>query len=285
MDLAPPASDTLEVPGARLYYEVRGSGPGLMLVGHPMGASGFAAIAALLAEDHTVVTYDPRGFGRSTIADPDQDAAPEVLADDVRRVLEVVGSLPAQMFGSSGGAVTGLALVAGHPGHVSALVAHEPPLALLVADAEKARSGLQEIYDTYRERGVAAAGERFSDFVVDMHMRPESAAPGEESPPADAVAAAERAFGHGLLPIVLYQPDLRALRAASTRIVVAGGITSRGEFPQCAAAALARRLGIPLLDFPGGHTGFLSEPDEYAALLRATLRDDRELDGGERHQQ
>ena len=90
-------SHLLEVPGARLYYEVRGSGPLLMLIGHPMDSSGFAAVAPLLADDHTVVTYDPRGFGRSPIDDRDQDAEPDLLADDVRRVLEAVGGGPAQV--------------------------------------------------------------------------------------------------------------------------------------------------------------------------------------------
>src|SRR5262245_20844275 len=100
----------LDVPGARLYYEVQGSGPVLMLIGHPMDSSGFAAIAPLLAHDYTVVTYDPRGFARSTIDDRNQDAEPNLVADDVRRVLEAVGDRPAHVFGSSGGAVTGLAL-------------------------------------------------------------------------------------------------------------------------------------------------------------------------------
>jgi pimeloyl-ACP methyl ester carboxylesterase len=132
-----PTSRFLHVPGARLYVEVQGSGPTLMLVGHPMGASGFAAIAPLLAEGYTVVTYDPRGFARSTVEDPDQDARPDLLADDVRRVLEAVGDGPAHVFGSSGGAVTGLALVARYPGHAQTLVAHEPPLALVLLEAKE----------------------------------------------------------------------------------------------------------------------------------------------------
>src|SRR5258708_6193230 len=90
LELPSPTSHSLVVPGARLYYEVQGSGPVLMLIGHPMDSSGFAAMAPLLAGDHTVVTYDPRGFGRSTIDDRDQDAEPDVLADDVPRVLEAV---------------------------------------------------------------------------------------------------------------------------------------------------------------------------------------------------
>ena len=49
-----------------LYYEVRGSGPTLLCI---MGASGdgahFNRLAASLANEFTVVTYDRRGNGRS----------------------------------------------------------------------------------------------------------------------------------------------------------------------------------------------------------------------------
>ena len=264
-----PKSHTLDVPGARLYYEVQGSGPALMLVGHPMGASGFASIAPLLAEVYTVVTYDPRGFAHSTVDDPDQDAEPDLLADDVRRVLEAVGKVPAHVFGSSGGAVTGLALVARYPGHVETLIAHEPPLALLLPEAEEAHTGMHEIYDTYRDSGINAAWERFSSFTG-MNIRPQDVAD-PQPPSAEAVATSERFFGHGLLPIALYQPDFSALQAASTRLVVAEGTGSKGEFPQRTAVALAERLGTPLIDFPGGHAGFVSDSKVFAAVLRRTL--------------
>jgi pimeloyl-ACP methyl ester carboxylesterase len=265
-----PTRHTLEVPGARLYYEVQGSGPALMLVGHPMGASGFASIAPLLAEVYTVVTYDPRGFAQSTIDDPDQDAEPDLLADDVRRVLEAVGKLPAHVFGSSGGAITGLALVARYPGHVDTLIAHEPPLALLLPEAAEARAGIQEIYDTYRESGVSAAWAAFSSFTG-MNIRPQDGDADPQPPSAEAVATSERFFGHGLLPIALYQPDFSALQAAPARLTVAGGAGSKGEFAQRTAVALAERLGTPLIDFPGGHAGFVSESKEFASVLRRTL--------------
>jgi clorobiocin biosynthesis protein CloN7 len=265
-----PTSHTLDVPGARLYYEVQGSGPALMLVGHPMGASGFATIAPLLAEAYTVVTYDPRGFGRSTIDDPDQDAEPDLLADDVRRVLEAVGDAPVYVFGSSGGAITGLALVARYPGHVETLIAHEPPVALLLPEAEEARAGMQEIYDTFRTSGSRAAWERFFSFTgLIMSGQDEAADP--QPPSAEEVATSERFFGHGLLPIALYQPDFSALQAAPTRLIVAGGTASKGEFPQRTAAALAERLGTPLMDFPGGHAGFIGESSEFAAVLQRAL--------------
>ena len=265
-----PAGHSLDVPGARLYYEVQGSGPALMLVGHPMGATGFAAIAALLAEDYTVVTYDPRGFAGSTIEDRDQEAEPDLLADDVRRVLEAVGIGPACVFGSSGGAVTGLALVAHYPGHVKTLVAHEPPLALLLPDAKEARAGIHNIYDTYRDSGIGAAWQRFSSFTG-INMRPQGEEAVPQPPSAEAVATSERFFAQGLLPIALYQPDFSALQVVPARVIVAGGTTSKGQFAQRTAVALAERLGTPLVDFPGGHGGFASDSKDFAAVLRSTL--------------
>lgn len=264
-----PAGHSLDVPGARLYYEAQGSGPVLMLVGHPMGTSGFAAIAPLLSQHYTVVTYDPRGFGHSTIDDRDQDAEPDLLADDVRRVLEAVGDQPAHIFGSSGGAVTGLALVAHCPRHVQTLVAHEPPLAMLLPEAEDARTGLQDIYDTYRDSGIGAAWQRFSSFSG-IDMAPQGQEPAPQPPSAEMVATSERFFDHGLFPIALYQPDFSALQTAA-RVIAAGGRTSRGQFAWRTAAALAERLGTPLVDFPGGHGGFTSDAEDFAGVLRRTL--------------
>jgi pimeloyl-ACP methyl ester carboxylesterase len=242
-----------------------------MLIGHPMDASGFVAITPTLADDYTVVTYDPRGFGRSTIDDPDQDGEPDLLADDVRRVLEAaVGQVPAYVFGSSGGAVTGLALVARYPGHVKTLIAHEAPLALLLPEAEQARAGFHEVSDTFAEKGLGAAWEAFST-LTGLTMGPQDTPADPQPPSAEEVATSTRFFEHGLLPIALYQPDFPALESAPTRIIVAGGTASRGEFPQRTAVALAERLGTPLMSFPGGHVGFLTEPVEFASVLTGAL--------------
>ena len=260
-----PTNHSLDVPGARLHYEVLGTGPVLMCIGHPMGASGFAALAPFLADDFTVVTYDPRGFFQSSIEDPDQDGDPDVLADDVRRILEALGGGPAHVFGSSGGAVTGLALVAHAPAHVRTLVAHEPPVALLLPDAEDARSGMHAIYDIYGAEGLAAAWQAFGDFTG-LAVMPQ----GQDVSPEES-ATSDRFFAHGLLPIALYEPDLRALRDAPSRVVVAGGVTSRGEFPHRTAVALAEHLGSALAEFPGNHAGFAIEPEAFARKLRDVL--------------
>ena len=119
---------SLTVPGARLYYERRGTGPVLMLIGSPIDSSGFAGLAGALVGRYTVVTYDPRGIGNSTREDTTGDVTPEQQADDVHRLLAALGGAPADVFGSSGGAVAGLALITAHPGQVRTLVAHEPPV-------------------------------------------------------------------------------------------------------------------------------------------------------------
>src|SRR5205085_11310215 len=66
-----------------------------------------------------VVTYDPRGLGRSTRTDGRVDNVPTVQANDVHAVIEALGAGPVEMFASSGGPVTALALVTAYPGDVT----------------------------------------------------------------------------------------------------------------------------------------------------------------------
>jgi len=106
---------TLRVPDALLYYEVRGSGPLVVLVAAPMDARSFAPLAELLATDHTVLTTDPRGINRSTVDDPDADATLDRRADDLARLITHLDAGPAAVLGSSGGAVSALALAQSRP--------------------------------------------------------------------------------------------------------------------------------------------------------------------------
>src|SRR5213079_2664373 len=120
--------------------------PPLVMIGQPMTAGGFTTLASHLA-DRTVVTYDPRGLGRSTRSDGRVDNSPTVQADDVHALIAALGAGPVEMFASSGGAVTALALVAAYPNDVTTLVAHEPPLIPVLPDAaaaERARAAVRD---------------------------------------------------------------------------------------------------------------------------------------------
>ncbi len=273
------ASHTLDVPGARLYYETRGSGPVLAVIGLPMTGTGFEHLAGHLADHFTVVTYDPRGFGRSTVEDPDEDATPEVTADDVHRVLADVTSEPALVFGSSGGAVTGLALAAAHPEQVRVLVAHEPPVVRMLPDAEQALASARDIYDTYRADGAGPAFGKFLAFAGFDMPQPDPAAPPPPPPSEQDQADGERMLAHSLLPVTGYRPDVAALLAPPPRVVVAGGAASTTEhLAYRTAVALADALGTEVALFPGGHGGFIDpemspggSPQEFARVLREVL--------------
>src|SRR4051794_33235102 len=151
-----PVTHTLEVPGALLRYDVRQSepagGPVLVMIGSPMGAAGFETLATYFS-DRMVVTYDPRGVERSERTQPEREVTPEVHASDVRSVIKAVGGWPVDLFGSIGGAVNALALVADPPELVRTVVAHEPPVASVLPDAANALAACRAVHETYQRSG------------------------------------------------------------------------------------------------------------------------------------
>src|ERR1041385_4125230 len=118
----------LETPEAGIAYDVHGplptadGAPPLLMIGQPMTADGFATLASFFP-DRTVVAYDPRGLGRSTRMDGRDDNSPTVQAGDVHALIEALGAGPVELFASSGGAVTALALVAADPDAATCLAA------------------------------------------------------------------------------------------------------------------------------------------------------------------
>ncbi len=123
-----------------------------------MGASGFEALASFF-QDRTVVTHDPRGMERSVV--PDAERPPQVNAEDVHRVIEAIGGGPVDVFGSSGGTITGLALVMLYPDDVKVRVAHEPPVLEVLPDVEHVRRVFRMVSQDYQQSGFGAGMARF----------------------------------------------------------------------------------------------------------------------------
>jgi pimeloyl-ACP methyl ester carboxylesterase len=287
-----PISRTIQVPGAKLTYDVRASERSselpLFMIASPAGAGGFPSLASHFT-DRTVITYDPRnnGEGRSTADDPSQPITAEVQADDVHAVIEAIGGGPVDMFASSGGAIVSLALVAKYPNDVRTLVAHEPPFASLVADREQALAANQAIHDAYIAGGAGAGMGKFMQIV--MHggeFTPEVvAAPGLDPAMfgfpagADDGVRTDLMLAHNVVYLTSFEPDFEALRRAPTRIVLAIGEDSNGNLAQRGGEAAAERLGQETVRFPGDHGGFMGgeygqppgKPVEFAAKLREVL--------------
>jgi pimeloyl-ACP methyl ester carboxylesterase len=284
---------TLETAEVDLAYDVHGPSPTtdgrppLFMIGQPMGASGFTTLASHFP-DRSVITYDPRGLGRSTRKDGRVDNVPEVQAEDVHAVIEALGVGPVEMFASSGGAVAAFALVAAHPDDLITLVAHEPPVIPVLPDAEAAERARAAVRDVYQAKGSNAGmaafiamtswqGEYTDEYFAQPTPDPAMfGMPTDDDGSRDDPLLSDRSWA-----VSSYRPDIDALAAAPTRIVIAVGEESLGTFTARTALATAELLGQQATVFPSHHGGFLGgefgyagQPEAFARKLREVLDND-----------
>ena len=283
-----PETHTLDAPGAVLHYDVRSNDastkPVLLAIGSPMGAEGFVTLAGHFT-DRTVVTYDPRGAGRSKRTDGALETAVEEQADDLHRLIDALGAGPVDIFASSGGAVNALALAARHPGQIRTLVAHEPPSAQDLPDHEQVLGVCEGIKQTYLREGFGPGMAKFIAMVSYDGPLPDGYAdqPGPDPAMFGLPAEDDGSRDDALLRLNMpscpaYRHDFAALRAAPCRVVIGVGAESGQMMAGRGGTAVAGRLGTPPVTFPGGHDGFLGgeyggmgKPDEFAATLREVL--------------
>src|ERR1700716_703281 len=287
----------LKTAEADIAYDVHGplpsadGRPPLLMIGQPMDASGFSTLASHFA-DRTVVTYDPRGLGRSMRKDSRVDHSPTVQANDGHAVIPALGAGQVEMFASSGGAVTALALVAAYPEDVVTLVAHEPPLIPVLPDsaaAERARAAVRDAYDAKGSNAGMAAFMAMTSWPGEFtdedfaQPAPDPAAfgmPTEDDGSRDSPLLSDQSWA-----VSSYRPDVDALAAAPTRIVIAVGEESRSTFTGRTSVATAELLGQRATMFPSHHGGFLGgefgypgQPEAFAAKLRDVLNEDNRSD-------
>jgi pimeloyl-ACP methyl ester carboxylesterase len=281
---------TLETAGADLVYDVRGQLPAtdgrppLFMIGQPMDASGFTALAARFPE-RTVITYDPRGLGRSTRKDGRVDHTPQTQAGDVHAVIEALGAGPVEMFASSGGAITALEVVATYPADVTTLVAHEPPLITLTPDGPAAVRAWAGVREAYEKRGWGAGMAGFvamtswkGEFTDAYFAQPEADPAAFGMPVEDDGSREDPLLSDRSWAVSSYRPDADAIAAAPTRVVIAVGEESEDVLTGRTAVAAAELLGQRVSVFPSHHGGFMDgefgyagKPDEFAQRLRQVL--------------
>jgi len=271
-------SDKLQVPGASLYYEVRGSGPVLLMMpGGPADATTFRQIENDLASRYTVVTYDPRGLSHSKLEGALDDARMvQIFADDVHRLVAKLTDGKARVFASSGGAVIALELAVRHPEQLEMVIAHEPPSPSLVPNSAKVRAAMEDVSDTHTKEGLWPAMNKFM-VLVGIEGGPPPASEGEPAPEQlQAMAQMQRNmdffFGRYIRNIARYQPDFAALKSCPCRIAAAVGEESGGQLAHEGGLGLATRLGMDAIVFPGDHGGFTGRPVEFSAKLLQVLK-------------
>ncbi|MEV6285709.1 alpha/beta hydrolase [Kribbella sp. NPDC051770] len=266
--------NTLKVPGAELYYEVRGSGPALLIGQSGEGDAGRSRdLVDRLVGDFRVITYDRRGLSRSRLDEPGQGVTLADHAYDVHLLLAKLTDEPVTMLGCSLGASIGLHVVVDHPGQLGALIAHEPVTPRLLPEDERTRHEreLLHLQDVHRREGLAPTLKLVAE-VLGIDPTNRNAEPDLTPQPMNAQRIANFDFfiEHDFTAIVHDTLDVAALPGASTRIVPAvGKTTPENVFDRQCAMALGELVGAEVRGFPGGHNGNTSHPQAYAAALRA----------------
>jgi pimeloyl-ACP methyl ester carboxylesterase len=281
---------TLETTEADIVYDVHGPLPGadgrplLLMVGQPMTAGGFSTLAGLFP-DRTVITYDPRGLGRSVRKDGRVENTPELQASDLHALIEDLGAGPVDVFGSSGGAVTALALVTLYPSDVLTLVAHEPPLMSVLPDAAAAKRAEAAVNDAYDAGGGNAGMAAFiamaswqGEFTDEYLARPPADPAAFGMPAHDDGARDDPLLSGSSAAVTAYRPDAEALVSAPTRVVIAVAEESGNSLTGRSSEATADLLGQCPTVFPSHHGGFAGpdsgypgKPEEFARKLREVL--------------
>lgn len=282
-------SSTLKVPGASIYYEVRGSGPLLLIIpGGPQDAGVFAEMAERLADRYAVAAYDPRGNSRSHFDGEVKELKVEQQANDAAALIMALGGGPAHVFGTSGGAQIGLDLAARHPQLVNMLVAHEPPAIMMLPDPSQVLAADRDIHETYLREGVDAAMAKFFAMAgfeegghgdEGEHGQGKTDGPPEFDMPPEAAETFARVSGnfeywlaHGMLPLSLYAPKVEVLRKGKPRIVIGLGEQSKGQPIYEMGTAVAEKLGVKPVKFPGDHMGFETDAESFVKTLDRMLR-------------
>ena len=261
----------IDVPGARLHYDERGSGPRLLLIPGAGGdARPFTALAGHLQADYRVITYDRRGFSRSTLDGPqDYQNRMDADADDAHAIIEQCGA-PAAVLGSSSGALVALRLLSRRPETCTTVVACEPPAMRHLPDGQRWIEFFHQVYDRHHTSGAAEALHLFRRRTftdIDRHAMARNTDLTQPQTAANVGYWCE----HELRQYPATEYDLEVLSRHAERIVWAVGRQSAGLPCHRATVALARRLGAAVTEFPGGHIGFATDAAAFAAALRPSL--------------
>jgi pimeloyl-ACP methyl ester carboxylesterase len=263
------SSGLIEVNGTRLYHEVRGGGPSVLFIQGALGDGGtYERVADLLADEFTVVTYDRRANSRSPRPDGWESTSAEEQSDDAAALIEALGIAPAAIFGNSGGAIIGLALVIRHPNLLRGAILHDPAMFSVLSNPEEVMRPLEQAVEKgMAEGGPRGGGEAFLRFFagdeafekLDPELRERM------------LANAEIFFGLEFGTIGPYRPDEASLAVVEIPVRTMVGSSSLPPLVE-ASRWLATHLNVELETLPGGHTPYFDRPEEMAEAVRPFLR-------------
>jgi len=253
----------VEINGARIFYEIRGSGPPLLLIMGLTGDAGWVGpLAELLAEQFTVITYDRRGNSRSPRPEGWKSTSVAEQADDAAGLLSTLGFSPTIVFGNSLGAMILLELIVRHPQAVRGAIVHEPPFLSTFYHS-------RDLVDFWKAK-VSKGGTRHALGAFTGMKEFETINGLDPSLMKRAFDNGEVMFSLEMPVIISYKPNLKVLKGSNVPVFVAAG-EETAMYLFCASRWLATQLGTDLHMFPGGHVGYVDQPKEFATALLPLL--------------
>jgi len=260
---------TLPLPGVDLHYETLGSGPLLLCITGAQGnGSAWEPLAQSLSSHYTVAYYDRRGFSSSTITGPhnNTDRLTTDAADAAALITHLSPESPATVLGNSSGAIVALNLLLLHPAKVHKLVCHEPPAFGALPSPQRAfgESVVNHIYDVYRSSGPIAAMEAFTGGLAVGNEGELMRSSMHPSTSHEVRANALFWFEFELRQYPTSPVDVESLVALREKFVPAAGVASGDEVGVAPIACVAGAVGREILRLPGGHLGFVTDPEAWA---------------------
>lgn len=269
---------------ADLYFERRGDGPPLLLITGGGGDAGYyAALADILADEYTVLTYDRRGNSRSRLPRGPVKITISGQSTDAIAVLRENGFPRAHVFGNSGGATIALDLAACHPEAVETVVAHEPPVPRVLPDPGDILAFYDEFDQVLASEGWQPAFMLFQARIGQIPPGKHPAwdfllRPAKVIPPGPHLDLMKRVSGNWeymtrfeVRSFIDYVPDLDRIVASHVRIALARGAQTVDVAEIQMTEAVAEGLGAECAVFPGGHAAAYEIPASFAAGLRQLL--------------
>ncbi|WP_405882605.1 alpha/beta hydrolase [Streptomyces sp. NBC_01136] len=255
---------TASVNGAEIYYEVRGDGTPVLCISGGFGdGAAWETVATLLADSHSVISYDRRGHSRSprplgwTSTSMDEQAA------DAAGLLDSLALGPAVVYANSLGGGIGLTLALRRPDLLRLVILHEPFLPSMLADPAEASAPTRAVVGPFVAvgdmRGAADALLRL--LLGDAY---------DQLPAAQR----ERLLGNADTLFGIDSRDLAELNVdvavPTVPLTIAHG-TESPAFLTAGARRLAEILGKELVMIPGAHVPQLTHPPAVADTIRRTL--------------
>ena len=262
-------SGYLEVNGGRLYHEVRGNGPSVLInTKDALDAEHYREVSEALADEFTVVTWDRPGYSRSAAPGGPPSATFQQQADDTASLIEILGLAPVAVYGSSGGAIVALDLALRCPSLVRGAILHEPPIFAVLPECDEIQAGLAAIV----EEGIARGGPRTAmEMFASTMFGPDNWDRYEQGRRERILANAE-AFFTRMPQAGRYVVDAAALAMTTTPVVPVLGQENRDNFWGAIAVWIAERTRTDIVEIPGSHAGDVTDVETFVEILRPILR-------------